>query len=182
MADKTVPVDVLEIHDRLLREVPMGLGHMKNLVEARAAIAALIEAGKRMDRMHALLMAKTNHAASFYDAECFREMNEAPLQMQAALARVGGANPAETKPEPEVRRVEVIKNPDGPDFAAGERVYVKSPDDYFARVRDKVKDRDGVIRFYREGDRAYIVDFPAVGRRKPYTHHFYARDLAKVLP
>lgn len=71
--------------NKLLRE-----RNLANLRKARAAIAELIEAGKRMDKMHALLMAKTNHAASFYDAECFREMNEAPLQMQAALARVGG--------------------------------------------------------------------------------------------
>lgn len=88
-------VDVLAVLEAVLADMARdGLAldmHYEDVDQARAAIAELIEAGKRMDRMHALLMAKTNHAASFYDAECFREMNEAPLQMQAALARVGGA-------------------------------------------------------------------------------------------
>ena len=43
--------------------------------------AALI----RMNKMHELMMKKVNHGASFYDAECLREMNEAPLQARKAL-------------------------------------------------------------------------------------------------
>lgn len=33
--------------------------------------------------MHCAMMKKINHGASFYDADCIRQMNEAPL---AALA------------------------------------------------------------------------------------------------
>ena len=46
----------------------------------------------RMDRMHAMMMAKANHGASFYDAECIHEMNAAPIQAARALGPSVGAN------------------------------------------------------------------------------------------
>lgn len=59
---------------------------------ARLAAAAedLLAALQRMDRMHALMMEKVNHRASWYDAECLREMNEAPLQAARAIAKANG--------------------------------------------------------------------------------------------
>ncbi|EAW0869581.1 hypothetical protein GLY72_24245 [Salmonella enterica] len=38
-----------------------------------------------MLKMHELVMNKTNAGASFYDAECIREMNLAPIQARQAL-------------------------------------------------------------------------------------------------
>ena len=52
---------------------------------AEAEIEKLRAALTRMDRMHGLMMAKVNHGASFYDAECLQEMNEAPIQAARAL-------------------------------------------------------------------------------------------------
>lgn len=45
----------------------------------------LFDALTRMCRMHDLMMKKVNHGASFYDAECLAEMNEAPTQARAVL-------------------------------------------------------------------------------------------------
>lgn len=53
----------------------------KNLSNECALRVAL----ERMDRMHAMMMEKVNHGASWYDAECLREMNEAPLEARRAL-------------------------------------------------------------------------------------------------
>ncbi|ECV5893709.1 hypothetical protein F2K41_09915 [Salmonella enterica subsp. enterica] len=39
----------------------------------------------RMLTMHEIVMNKTNIKASFYDAECIREMNEAPIQARRVL-------------------------------------------------------------------------------------------------
>lgn len=46
----------------------------------------LFDALARMDRMHEAMMEKVNHKASWYDADCLREMNEAPIQAARALA------------------------------------------------------------------------------------------------
>jgi hypothetical protein len=46
----------------------------------------LFVALERMDKMHEAMMKKVNHKASWYDAECLREMNEAPIQAAHALA------------------------------------------------------------------------------------------------
>ena len=43
------------------------------------------EALRRMLKMHEKMMDKVNHGASFYDAECLAEMNEAPAQAREAL-------------------------------------------------------------------------------------------------
>lgn len=51
--------------------------------------AELIAALQRMQRMHSLMMAKTNHGASFYDAKCLQEMNEAPIQAARVLTELG---------------------------------------------------------------------------------------------
>ena len=50
---------------------------------------------RRMLKMHELMMAKANHAASFYDAECLQEMAEAPLEAAAVLERVCGSDEVE---------------------------------------------------------------------------------------
>lgn len=39
----------------------------------------------RMLTMHEMVMSKTNIRASFYDADCVREMNEAPIQARRVL-------------------------------------------------------------------------------------------------
>lgn len=51
---------------------------------------------RRMLKMHALMMAKTNHAASFYDAECLHEMAEAPYEAAAVLEHICGADAENT--------------------------------------------------------------------------------------
>lgn len=75
------PVDVLEVYDRLLREVPMGAGHMQNIVAARAAVAELIEATNRAQM--ALIGYLPAHRNAVTD--------EAIAKISAAIARVGGA-------------------------------------------------------------------------------------------
>ena len=47
----------------------------------------LTKALYRMVRMYEIMMEKVNHGASAYDAECIREMNEAPIQAGLALKR-----------------------------------------------------------------------------------------------
>lgn len=42
---------------------------------------------QRMTAMHALMMKKVNHGASFYDAECLSEMNDARRQAARAIAQ-----------------------------------------------------------------------------------------------
>jgi hypothetical protein len=51
---------------------------------------------RRMLKMHELMMAKANHAASFYDAECLQEMAEAPYEAAAVLEHICGANDENT--------------------------------------------------------------------------------------
>lgn len=48
----------------------------------------------RMILMHEMMMAKVNHGASAYDADCIREMNEAPIQAKRAIeaSRLEGFN------------------------------------------------------------------------------------------
>jgi hypothetical protein len=55
-----------------------GRGNEEKIEILRAAL-------QRMIIMHSMMMDKTNHGASFYDADCLREMNEAPLQADLAL-------------------------------------------------------------------------------------------------
>ena len=51
---------------------------------------------RRMLKMHALMMAKTNHAASFYDAECLHEMAEAPIEAASVLEHICGVDAENT--------------------------------------------------------------------------------------
>lgn len=44
----------------------------------------------RMLTMHEMVMSKTNVGASFYDADCIREMNEAPIQARRVLLDIKG--------------------------------------------------------------------------------------------
>jgi len=52
----------------------------------------LIAALERMIDMHNLMMEKVNHGANWYDAQCLREMNEAPIQACRALKIVGATS------------------------------------------------------------------------------------------
>lgn len=53
--------------------------------QPESPVTVLCLALERMLKMHELVMNKTNVGASFYDAECIREMNLAPIQAQQAL-------------------------------------------------------------------------------------------------
>lgn len=48
----------------------------------------LIEALKRMLKMHELMMKKIDHTNACWDAECIQEMNEAPPQARRILGGV----------------------------------------------------------------------------------------------
>lgn len=63
------------------------------------------------------------------------------------------------------------------DFKSGDTVIVKKPEDWMSSISGKITNRVGVVRFIRQGDGAVIVDFPANGRRKLFTHHFRQIDL-----
>lgn len=54
-------------------------------MDDKEKISVLRSALQRMDDMHEKMMAKVNHGASFYDADCLREMNKAPIQAARAL-------------------------------------------------------------------------------------------------
>lgn len=51
------------------------------VVELRGAL-------QKMVNMHALMVAKTNFGASFYNAECIQQMNEVPVIAQQLLDRM----------------------------------------------------------------------------------------------
>lgn len=70
--------NTLEMLDRLIREVPMGLGHLQNLVEAREAVAGLIGMAESYRMAHKLRF--TNHAKV-----------ESGINLDTALARITGA-------------------------------------------------------------------------------------------
>lgn len=84
------PVDVLATYDRLIREVPMGLGHMQNIVAAHAAVAELIEALRKAEDRLGVLIESDNEdhgGAAPEDVAAWEACN-------AALARVGSAGGA----------------------------------------------------------------------------------------
>jgi len=58
---------------------------VQDLFEAHDHIDNLEKALERMLSMWEMMMEKINHKASFYDADCIREMNEAPTQARHAL-------------------------------------------------------------------------------------------------
>lgn len=65
----------------------------------------------------------------------------------------------------------------------GTRVRVKKPDDFMKSVSSKLANRTGEVTLVRGFDRGhvdYVVHFPKEGRRKPFTHHFYKRDLEVI--
>ncbi|WP_430489721.1 hypothetical protein ACQR7C_18930 [Salmonella enterica] len=55
------------------------------LPQPESPVTVLCLALERMLKMHELVMNKTNVGAGFYDAECIREMNLAPIQAWQAL-------------------------------------------------------------------------------------------------
>ncbi|EHT5728314.1 hypothetical protein WK676_002837 [Salmonella enterica] len=55
------------------------------LPQPESPVTVLCLALERMLKMHELVMNKTNVGAGFYDAECIREMNLAPIQARQAL-------------------------------------------------------------------------------------------------
>lgn len=67
--------------------VEMSKPEMWALIEAAHDLQKAL---KEMTSMHALMMKKTNHGASFYDAECLHKMNAAPTQAMHAIAKSEG--------------------------------------------------------------------------------------------
>ncbi|MBN5215762.1 hypothetical protein [Serratia ureilytica] len=63
---------------------------LANVSVLRDSLETAGNALRRMLKMHELMMAKANHAASFYDAECLQEMAEAPFEAAAVLEYVCG--------------------------------------------------------------------------------------------
>ncbi|EHT5775467.1 hypothetical protein NXC29_002712 [Salmonella enterica] len=55
------------------------------LPQPESPVTVLCLALERMLKMHELVMNKTNAGASFYDAECIRDMNLALIQARQAL-------------------------------------------------------------------------------------------------
>ena len=79
------PVDVLAVYDRLLREVPMGAGHMQNIVAARAAIAELIEAAREASGT----LGHVYHTTPL-SADLEQHAHDGSQRLDAAIDRVGG--------------------------------------------------------------------------------------------
>lgn len=75
---------VFDIQDKKRLGTDLPCGHKFGYANTAELTAALT----RMLAMHELMMKKVNHGASFYDAECLKEMNEAPIQAQKALLGV----------------------------------------------------------------------------------------------
>lgn len=61
----------------------------RKLQDVHHAAPQLLAALKAMTAMHAKMMAKVNHGASFYDAETIAAMNDAPIIANAALRLAG---------------------------------------------------------------------------------------------
>ena len=53
----------------------------------------LFNALENMDKMHKMMMAKANHRASFYDAECLDAMNNTPILAAQAMTAYRQAFP-----------------------------------------------------------------------------------------
>lgn len=66
-----------------------GDGYVLSLVQQ---IEAMEDALRDMLAMHTTVMDKTNHGASFYDADCLAAMNTVPRQAQAVLNEMGTRN------------------------------------------------------------------------------------------
>lgn len=66
-----------------------GDGYVLSLVQQ---IESLEDALRDMLAMHTKVMDKTNHGASFYDADCLAAMNTVPQQAQAVLDEMGLRN------------------------------------------------------------------------------------------
>lgn len=69
------------------------------------------------------------------------------------------------------------------EIEVGDRVFVKpeEAEGYVAAIRNKIKDRRvGEVRVRREWGNDFIVEFPAVGRKKVFRHNFRPSYLQKV--
>ena len=83
------PVSIKDVDDAIAeierqRDALQRPQRKHGLEEARQLIEELVSSLVRMNAMHDLMMKKVNHGASFYDAACIREMNEAPIQATKA--------------------------------------------------------------------------------------------------
>ena len=58
-----------------------------------------LDALENMLKLHDTMMNKVNHAASFYDADCLRQMNDTPLEAVLALKIAGRDVSWYTKPK-----------------------------------------------------------------------------------
>lgn len=54
-------------------------------------------------------------------------------------------------------------------FPVGTRVRCADPDNFMSDMARKLRNRDGVVRSHQAFSGTPIIDFPAVGRRKPFT-------------
>ena len=84
---KALAVECGLVGELIIEEHHDELEAFANAIKAdQAENAKLREALLRMINMHNLMMKKVNHGASFYDAECLKEMNEAPIEALQAVA------------------------------------------------------------------------------------------------
>ncbi len=84
---REVSLEEQKANAQLAAAAPLLLAHIHVL---NRHVVAAGNALRRMLEMHEMMMAKANHAASFYDAECLQEMAEAPLEAAAVLEYVCG--------------------------------------------------------------------------------------------
>lgn len=78
------------VTEKMFAEGWKATGHANYCKAITQQNAELLVALERMTKMHDLMMKKVNHGASFYDNECLREMNEAPIQAAKAIADAKG--------------------------------------------------------------------------------------------
>lgn len=78
-------VNVQRVFDRLIQEVPMGVGHIQNCVEASVAVAELIEASEKF------INSAFPPEFEGCPGEVKQEYRYRHQQLLTALARVGGA-------------------------------------------------------------------------------------------
>lgn len=60
--------------------------YFKSVAKLMKSAPSLLAALERMLMLHEKTMKEANHKESFYSAETMREMNEAPIQAQKAIA------------------------------------------------------------------------------------------------
>lgn len=82
---RVAPAEVTDLPSIQVRK--MDLPSLARIMKVVIGNSDAMDALERMQKMHSLMMEKVNHKKSFYDAECIREMNEAPLQAKRVLTK-----------------------------------------------------------------------------------------------